>query len=622
MKAIIYSSLIVSLVASVNLNALTLNEALDDALTTNPVVLERLKNYDKTIYDLKIAKSEYAPTLDLISKMGYKYNYDRVPSTSATFSRDGYHMYQNSLVLTQNLFKGFGTKYKVEYEEARVMAAAYNYVEKTNDIAFNVVKNYLNVLKFKELHTLEKENILLTQDILNKTKKLSDGGSGLLSDVKKVDSSLQLAEFNLLTQENNLMDAEFNLGKILGKKVNEGELIMPTFNYKLPATIDEATMHSTEYNPSMIVSEYNIKTSKYALNESRSVFSPTVDFQFAYNFDRNTGDVEDHNRNYTALVVFKQNLYRGNADINNVNKNKLNVMQEYEAQREIKRQIIEGLQLSWSAYTMIEKQLVFLNSYKEQSKATLDLYRAEFEDGTRTLIDLLTAQDDYISSRSKIINASYDLLFAKYRVLDAMGEMVNTLFSADAQKYYSPVNAGLEGLTNPNTLELGAIDKDKDGIEDNKDLCDNTKLGFKVDMYGCQESNEKVIESVPVTNTIKNPQNSSSVNSTLGKENGFVINLATFSSKEEVDNFIKSANLSDNSKVVGYTTQEHKKQLYKVVSNVYEDKKSAYEALAKMPAVVKENKPYLENVQSVKTCIKITTKKKWNFFYWRKNDRV
>lgn len=604
MKAIIYSSLIVSLVASVNLNALTLNEALDDALTTNPVVLERLKNYDKTIYDLKIAKSEYAPTLDLISKMGYKYNYDSPSSSSAAFSRNGYHMYQNSLVLTQNLFKGFGTKYKIEYEEARVMAAAYNYVEKTNDIAFNVVKNYLNVLKFKELHTLEKENILLTQDILNKTKKLSDGGSGLLSDVKKVDSSLQLAEFNLLTQENNLMDAQFNLGKLLGKKVNEGELSLPTFNSKLPATIDEATLYSAENNPSMIVSEYNIKTSKAALKESRSVFSPTVDFEFAYNFDRNTGDSPDHNRNYTALVVFKQNLYRGNADINNVNKNKINVMQEYEGQREIKRQIVEGLQLSWSAYTMIEKQLVFLNSYKEQSKGTLDLYRAEFEDGTRTLIDLLTAQDDYISSRSKIINATYDLLFAKYRVLDAMGEMVNSLFSTDAQKYYSPVNAGFEGLSNPDSLEMDKRDVDKDGIDDNKDLCDNTQTGFKVDMYGCSESKVQVIENVPVTNSIKSPGKNPNVSSILEKDNGFVINLATLSSKTEVDNFIKSANLSDNSVVLGYVTQEHKKQLYKVVSNVYEDKKSAYEALTKMPAVVKENKPYLENIESVKNFYK------------------
>ena len=50
MKAMVYSGLVVSLVASVNLNALTLNDALDDALTTNPIVLERLKNYDKTVY--------------------------------------------------------------------------------------------------------------------------------------------------------------------------------------------------------------------------------------------------------------------------------------------------------------------------------------------------------------------------------------------------------------------------------------------------------------------------------------------------------------------------------------------------------------------------------------------
>lgn len=91
MKAMVYSGLVVSLVASVNLNALTLNDALDDALTTNPIVLERLKNYDKTVYDLKIAKSEYAPTLDLISKLGYKYNYDR--NSSPLFSREGYHMY-------------------------------------------------------------------------------------------------------------------------------------------------------------------------------------------------------------------------------------------------------------------------------------------------------------------------------------------------------------------------------------------------------------------------------------------------------------------------------------------------------------------------------------------------
>ena len=32
---------------------------------------------------------------------------------------------------------------------------------------------------------------------------------------------------------------------------------------------------------------------------------------------------------------------------------------------------------------MLEKQIIFLNSYKQESKATLDLYKQEFEDGSR-----------------------------------------------------------------------------------------------------------------------------------------------------------------------------------------------------------------------------------------------
>lgn len=591
MKNIIFSGLVVSLISGLSLNALTLNEALDDALTTNPVIIERLKNYDKTVYDLKIANSGYSPTLDFVSKIGYKHAYDRYSTTN--FQKDGFHTYQNSLILTQNLFNGFGTKYKVEFEEARVMAAAYNYVEKTNDIAFKVIKEYLNVLKYSELYDIEKENVLLTKDILNKTKELSDAGSGLLSDVKKVDSSLQLAEFNFLTQQNNLMDAEFNLGKLLGEKVNHSDLSLPSFTYQLPTTMEEAANHSVQYNPSLIVTNYNIKTSKAALEQSKSNFMPTIDFELAYNFNRNTSDTVGHERNYTALLVLKQNLYKGNADIENVKKNRLNIMQEHEIQREIKRQIIEGLQLSWTAYTMVEKQLIFLNSYKKESKATLDLYKQEFEDGSRTLIDLLTAQDDYISSRSKLLTATYDLLFAKFRVLDAMGEMVNTLFSQDAQKYYKPINANYNQISDPEALQLK--DRDNDNVSDEIDLCDNTKLGFKVDMFGCAQENQEIINVIPITNNIPLHENNSFLS-----DDGFLINLATFSSKDEVDKFIKSAKLENNSTVIEYLTPINKKRLFKIVSGVYQTSNEAAVALSQLPKVVKVNSPYINSVKNVK----------------------
>lgn len=596
MKAIITSAIVSSLLIGLNLNALTLNDVVDDALTTNPVVLERLKNYDKTVYDLKIAESGYSPTLDLISKFGYKYSYDKYSNTATKDS--GHHMYQNSLTLTQNLFNGYATKYQIKYEEARVMAAAYNYVEKTNDVAFNVVKEYLNVLKFKELLDLEKENVSLTQDILNKTKELADAGSGLLSDEKKVDSSLQLAEFNYLTQENNLLDAQFNLGKYVGKKVSHQDLEKPTFNYKLPSNIDEATKHSVEYNPSILVTNFNIQTAKAALVQAKSNFSPKLDFELAYNFDRNTSDTLGHNRNYTALLVFRHNLYKGNADVNNVKKNKLNIMQEYEIQREIKRQLIEGLQLSWSAYTMIEKQIVFLNSYKNESKTTLDLYRQEFEDGSRTLIDLLTAQDDFISSQSKLITATYDLLFAKFRVLDAMGEMVSTIFK-NPTKYYKPINANYQQLLNYDAQENS--DRDGDKVIDSVDLCDNTQLGLNVDMFGCAQ---EVVDMVPQTNNISIEKDNSDLNTLENPVDGFVLNLATFSSQEEVDKFLKSTNLENNSITIKYETKNTKRTLYKIISNVYETKNDAREALSKLPRIVKINSPYIDNFKNVKNTYK------------------
>lgn len=180
-----------------------MNSVLDYALKNNPIVKERLSNYEKTVYDLKISKSEYLPKLDYVGKYGYEKTLTQIGNSNEV----GYNTYQNSLILTQNIFNGLKTKYRVKFEEARAMAAAYNYVEQTNDVAYNVVRSYINLLKFSELYDLEKENVSLTREILEKTKELTDSGSGLMSDLKKIDSSMQLAEFNLLTQNNNMVDA-------------------------------------------------------------------------------------------------------------------------------------------------------------------------------------------------------------------------------------------------------------------------------------------------------------------------------------------------------------------------------------------------------------------------------
>ena len=73
---------------------------------------------------------------------------------------------------------------------------------------------------------------------------------------------------------------------------------------------------------------------------------------------------------------------------------------------------------------MTTKQLDELIKYRDYSEDTLNLYKEEYVIGRRTLLDLLSAQNDFINAKSQIVHATYDCLFAKYRILDSMGLLV------------------------------------------------------------------------------------------------------------------------------------------------------------------------------------------------------
>ena len=157
----LFSVLAATGLIATSINALTLESAVDEVLNTNPLVIERLKNYRKTVEDLNIAEAKYLPSVDLLSKVGYEDTYSNGDIQKDT----AYYTYVHSLTITQNIYNGFSTKDRVNYQKARILAASHNYIEQANDVAFNLVKQYINVLKNKALLTAEEENVRITQDI-------------------------------------------------------------------------------------------------------------------------------------------------------------------------------------------------------------------------------------------------------------------------------------------------------------------------------------------------------------------------------------------------------------------------------------------------------------------------
>lgn len=347
-----------------NLQALTLKESVLEAMETNPVVQERLKNFNETQQDLEIAKSEWLPSLDYRATFGRNEAGNlKDGTTESSYNHnvidESYNHYTQSLKLTQNIFNGFSTTHKIDYQKARILGAAHHYLENANDIAFQMVGAYLDVVRSYQLLQNAKDNVVINEKIYKDVQSLYDQGLTTKSEMTKIYASLSLAKSNLVVQKNNSVDKEFRFKRLLGRDADISSFTLPTLNYAMPESKERATMYAIQNNPSILVSNFNIKGAQALYKEKKSKFYPTVDLEVEQVFNdvnrRNNFDMPDDR--LKAYVVLSWNLYKGGAHTADVQKSKSTINKEVELQRDLKRQTIEGLELSWSAYEMLGQQL-------------------------------------------------------------------------------------------------------------------------------------------------------------------------------------------------------------------------------------------------------------------------
>ena len=472
--------ILIAVSLALTLNAQNLKTTIQEVLTTNPIIQEKLKNYNATKEDITIAQAGYYPKLDLSIGVGNE-DGERASGIDRDFD---FSVYQNSLSLTMNVFKGFETVSQVKQQKSRTISAAYSYIETVNDTSFEMLNEYLQVMKNNELLGNAQANVDINKEILNKVRKLYNAGLTTLSEVNKIESSLSLAESNYVVQENTLLDVTYNMHRVLGRFLNTNEMIRPTLNVALPASIEDAAEYAMKNNPSLLVSKYNIELAQATYQEKKSPFYPSVDLELTQQKNKNLSGVEGKYENLRAMAYLRYNFFNGFADSAALQKSVSSIHREVQTKNKLRREVIEGLNLSWAANEKLKDQLVHLKKYKDFSLKTLTLYAKEYDLGRRSLLDLLSAQNDFIGAKAQIINTEYSMLFAKYRILDAMGTLVTTILDNENISYNNVGLAGKEPQNNDN-LPV-SYDEDKDLVSADKDICSNSLNDTMKSLYGCK----------------------------------------------------------------------------------------------------------------------------------------
>jgi outer membrane protein, adhesin transport system len=407
--------------------ATTIEDSIQAALKTNPEVGVVAADREAIEQELRQARAEYLPSVDLRGAAGPEYTDNPVTRNddddhgSKTLLR-----LESQLTLTQMLFDGFATQSEVQRQIARIDSASYRVQEAAEFIGLDAVEAHLDVLRNQALVELARENLEQHQGILGQVRQLERQGAGSIGDVRQAESRLAEAQNSLAVALGNLRDAEaFYLAVVGIAPVDLEEGAAPVV--AVPESPDAAASLASVSSPTVQIADADVEVAEAELRGARAGYYPNLDLELGAAAGNDIDGIEGNEVSAQALVVLRYNLFRGGADIAREREAFLRIKEARENLRVAQRDAEREARVAYNALLTARARLEALRLGVEAQRATRDVYAQQFDLGQRGLLDLLDAENELFIDRTNVVTATFTEMFAVYRVLAVIGMMLDTL---------------------------------------------------------------------------------------------------------------------------------------------------------------------------------------------------
>lgn len=424
-KAILLGSALVFPLA-LSANAMTLQEAVQQAIATNPDIGIVASNREAVDQELRQARGLYLPQIDVAAGVGLGTFNDSTSratggDTAETFRRE------SSITLQQRLFDGFEAGATVEREMARVESAASRVMENSEVLALDAIGAYLEVLRQRDLVRLAEDNVAYHSQVLDAQRARLEGGGGSEADVDQTEARASRAQNTLIETLQDLRISEAIFTRIVGSFPGN-DLSYPEFPAaSLPGDLEDAVQLAVRNNLTTKIFEADVRTAEAEVELSEAPLYPAVTLEAQSEYNDGTSALDTYEFNNQLMVRVRWNIFRGGIDraarqealfrlTESKNRRYRSVL---EAQQEMRR--------SWFELEAARESIEALEDARDFNRSTLGAYEQQFEVAQRTLLDVLDAENELFTSEGQLITAQTNEQLASYRILAVGGALMETL---------------------------------------------------------------------------------------------------------------------------------------------------------------------------------------------------
>ena len=399
----------------------TLKEVAQKVVLTNPEVLSKWHAFKAAGGDVGVARAGFYPRVDYTYSAG-KEDLKQPGVADRDYSRNGY-----SVALTQMLYDGFAVSSDVKRLDKARLTRYFELLDAAEAAALEAGRAYYDVIRFRQLLLLAEANYIEHRSSYELLLRRAQSGAGRRVDVEHAAGRLALAELNLNTEAANLHDVTARYLRLVGEQPPTVMFGPARLERDFPASEADALKLAFKQNPTLRAAVENLESAQHEVEMRRSAFHPKFDLRLRTDRTENNDGVTGIRQQNIAEVVLSYNLFNGGADVARQTVFAERKNQALDLRDKACRDIRQTLSIAYNEVHRLQAQRSSIDHQVSSIEKTRDAYKAQFNIGQRSLLDLLDTENELLNARRTAVNADVDINQAYLRTQAGIGKLLEFL---------------------------------------------------------------------------------------------------------------------------------------------------------------------------------------------------
>lgn len=439
--------MLAGMLSSTQASAVDLIGVLDMAIKNDPTIKAQAWRRDATGENRKQALASLLPNIAgsaSISRGNSVADIDGVQVSDSDVDRENYGVSLSQSVFDWNRYKQYG----IAVDQMSQAEATYEAVYQA--FLLDVANRYFALLNARDGVKFSKAQEKALNRQLEQAQQRFEVGLTPVTDVHNAQASYDQARATVIRAVNALQDAEEALRERAGVMFEEYSILIEDLPLERPQpdNSEEWVETSLQYNPNVKARQFTTEITDATISAQRSGHYPTVDLTAGYNVNVNN-NFQVFNPSGVVLVPLESTginyglqltvpIFSGGRTLSLTRQARYNhnaALDDLEAEQ---RAAVRQTKNSYNAIAAGIEEVQALKQAQISANSSLEATQAGFEVGTRTIVDVLIAEQTYWRSAQNYSTARHTYILAHLALRQAAGiltredlETVNQLLKTE-----------------------------------------------------------------------------------------------------------------------------------------------------------------------------------------------